>query len=166
MKRELSFLDFLFVACLIISVALSAISTALPAASASGRPKRSSSLSSYQIKASTNSSDRAFDKEGLYSAAQVDTYVIGEYNFDTGGYSDPQGWFGVDWTAQVGTFFHVDSFRVIGGVKSLWCGLRARVDSLFCNYATLPGYGNRWDQFFESRSFPTQGDVTVSFKAI
>ncbi len=96
------------------------------------------------------------------------TQVLGEWNFDDGlGGPASQGWTIHDPSSQEGVYFHVDDFAGLGGegyaplrgAKSLWCGLRPSG----CTYATLPGYGNNWRQYFESVPFPTTGDVTVDF---
>lgn len=108
----------------------------------------------------------------LFAAAIAETFVLADFDF--GGIStspDPQGWFGVDITEQAGTFFHVDDFDGLSGgyaplegAQSLWCGQRPMTGDPFCNYSTLPGYGNNWDQKFESAVFPCSGDVTLAFK--
>ena len=64
-------------------------------------------------------------------------------------------------TAQAGDYFHVDDFTStcgpgdygrllpVEGTQSLWCGAcPSPTGSVLCNYASLPGYGNRWDQGF------------------
>jgi hypothetical protein len=112
----------------------------------------------------------------MFTSAYADTYVLAEFGFDGPNSPDPQGWFGVDLTAQEGAFFHVDDFAGLGGgnsgnlvpiegSKSLWCGMSPSGDPRFCGYTTPPGYGNSWDQRFESRSFTCTGDVTLGFKA-
>jgi hypothetical protein len=98
------------------------------------------------------------------------------YSFDDGsGNADAQGWTPADRTAQLGTFFHVDNFSGMGGApwtpisgaQSLWCGVRpcASPSSMEdeCSYATLPGYGNGWDQRFQSTAFSVTGDVSIAF---
>jgi hypothetical protein len=125
---------------------------------------------------SSSTSDRPLNWNTLHSTAVADTYVLAEYTFDTPfGTQDPQGWISVDRTVQLGTFFHVDDFAGLGGGdfgrlaplagdQSLWCGARADTSEPLCGYGCLPGYGNHWDQRFESRTFARLGDVTVSFK--
>ncbi|MEE9269302.1 MAG: hypothetical protein V3V49_03490, partial [Candidatus Krumholzibacteria bacterium] len=99
----------------------------------------------------------------------VDTFILAFFSFDSGGAPDPQGWFPVDRTFQ-DTFFHVDDFAGLPGYaplegsRSMWCGVRPSPSVGFCNWATLPGYGNNWRQFFESVDFPVQGNVTLSYK--
>jgi hypothetical protein len=109
---------------------------------------------------------------GPAAAAILDTLLIAEFTFDDGvGGPDPQGWTTVDYTATTDTFFHVDDFAVLGGgsyglltplegAQSLWCGARPGAPGL-CQYATLPGYGNHWNQTFASVPFATSGDVTL-----
>jgi hypothetical protein len=71
---------------------------------------------------------------------------------------------------------HVDDFSGLGGgrwglltalegLQSMWCGARPDYgDSLLCGYATLPGYGNGWDQGLRTVDCLTvSGDVTVDF---
>ncbi len=91
--------------------------------------------------------------------------ILGEWDFE----SPPgQGWTTFDRTLQPGNYTHVDDFQGMGpdytpinGQRSLWCGRRAGD----CTYASLPGYGNRWNQRFESLPLPvTSGDVLVDFR--
>jgi hypothetical protein len=102
-----------------------------------------------------------------YASSAMDTFFVAIYRFDdpVTGAPDPQGWFPVDLTAQLGTYFHVDTFNVPsgGGTKAMWCGARPDTSEPLCRYATLPGYGNYWDQSFTSIAFPHSGDVTVSY---
>ncbi|MCK5620549.1 MAG: hypothetical protein KAJ17_14175, partial [Candidatus Krumholzibacteria bacterium] len=120
--------------------------------------------------------DRPLGAKVAFSGASVDTFILAEYGFeDAGGVCDTQGWYSVDLTAQLGVFFHVDDFAGMGGGdfgrltplegnQSLWCGARAdSVSESLCSYATLPGYGDRWDQTFESVPMPVSGDATLSY---
>jgi FlgD Ig-like domain len=94
------------------------------------------------------------------------TGVIASWDFET----DPDGWTSVDRTVQP-RYFHIDNFvgvpgyTQIFGFKSLWCGANAcatpGVD--LCSYASLPGYGNNWNQVFQSTPFNLNGDVTVQY---
>ena len=119
--------------------------------------------------------DRAPASGSLFMAATPDTYVLAEYTFDhIAGWADPEGWISVDRTEEIGTFFHIDDFSGLGGgsfgrltplegSRSLWCGARTDSASTHCYYACLPGYGNSWDQRFESVNFPILGDVEITF---
>ncbi|UCG51965.1 MAG: T9SS type A sorting domain-containing protein [Candidatus Latescibacterota bacterium] len=111
---------------------------------------------------------------GFFVSAHVDTYLLGEWNFDTGGIPDPQGWVAFDRTA-MDTFFHVDDFDGLNGgdygrltplegQQSMWCGVRTSSDPPFCDWGCLPGYGNNWDQKFESTEFTVVGDAFLSYK--
>ena len=114
------------------------------------------------------------DRRGLFVSSAVDTYVLAEFDFGLVN-PDPQGWVGVDRNEEDGTFFHVDDFaglgggesgrlRPIHGQKSLWCGSRALPQYPQCDSRCYPGYGDEWDQWFESVAFPTVGDVALSFQ--
>jgi len=111
--------------------------------------------------------------------ALASTTWLGSWNFDEGGFGCNAGsWTSSDLTEQGGTFWHVDDFAGLGGgsfgrlnaiegTQSLWCGA-APGSSLpgVCAYATLPGYGNIWDQMFATDScLAVSGDVTVRFLA-
>ncbi len=115
--------------------------------------------------------------EGARSAAvPVDTTFLADFTFDGILGCDPQGWTPRDRTAQRNRF-HVDDFTwltmpgpwyaPIEGQRSLWCGVPpSPTDPELCSYATLPGYGNGWDQAFCLRT--CQGavpDATVEFDA-
>jgi len=97
------------------------------------------------------------------------TTVIANFDFEDGiGGADAQGWQSRDVTAPPDTFFHVDDFgglapdyTPLSGTKSLWCGKRD--DTPSCSVDTWPGYGNEWDQFFQSVAFPTNGPVSLSY---
>ena len=106
----------------------------------------------------------------LSRITMADTTILGEWTFDDGmGGPDPQGWTTVDRTVQIGTFFHVDDFAGLNwnppfeGARSLWCGARPCAMPDVCSYASLPGYGNGWDQRFESVAFPATGDVNMAY---
>ena len=94
------------------------------------------------------------------------TGTIASWDFET----QPDGWTSVDRTVTP-KFFHIDTFAgvpgytQIFGFKSLWCGANAcatpGVD--LCSYASLPGYGNNWNQVFQSTPFNVTGDITVQY---
>ncbi len=101
--------------------------------------------------------------------ASGDTSVLAHFDFEDGmGGADAQGWT-VEDLSYTDVFWHVDDFvglpsqyQSLEGSQSMWCGLRP--DSvLYADWATLPGYGNRWVQTFRSQEFSTTGDLTVSF---
>jgi hypothetical protein len=109
-------------------------------------------------------------------SAGFDTTWLGEWDFEGGGVCDAQGWTSHDLTEQPGDFFHVDDFAGLDGggfgrlvplegTQSLWCGARPMpYDPVFCGYATLPGYGNSWDQMFRTMDCVSVSDsVTVDF---
>ncbi len=108
-----------------------------------------------------------------YSSPQTafqDTILIAHFTFDDGmGGPDPQGWQSIDMTSLPDSFFHIEDFSGLGGSylplegsQSLWCG--SRPDTVrYCHYATFPGYGNSWEQYFVSDEFSTSGDVDVDF---
>jgi hypothetical protein len=111
----------------------------------------------------------------LRAAAAVDTTVLAAWTFGAGLGCDVEGWTSVDRTAQEGTYFHVDDFAGLGGGdfgqlyplegnQSIWCGLRpGQTHPALCAYATLPGYGNNWNQFLRTRCLNTTGDVVVDY---
>lgn len=121
----------------------------------------------------TKGRDRIIDPPRLQITASIDTFVLGEFDFEGIPNGDAQGWFGVDITEQPGPFFHIDDFAGLNGGnfgglvplqgnQSLWCGARRDAgDPELCGYAALPGYGNGWDQRFQSVEFAHSGDVTL-----
>ncbi len=140
------------------------------------KASKTTDLHNYIMHSYNQGSDRPLDAGRLMTTAVVDTYVLAEFDFEGGVYADPQGWLGVDRTRSKGTFFHIDDFAGLGGgdfgllvpiegSQSLWCGARPDAASTtLCNYSSLPGYGNSWDQRFESVEFASSGDVTLEFK--
>jgi hypothetical protein len=133
------------------------------------------SPANYQKHVENPGSDRPLDAGRLHMNAVVDTYVVARFTFDGPAGPDPQGWFGIDLTEQEGLYFHIDDFASLNGGdfgglvplqgdQSLWCGAKPDAgDTYLCNYAKLPGYGNGWDQRFESVEFALSGDVTLEF---
>jgi hypothetical protein len=112
--------------------------------------------------------------------AQADTTFLCWFTFDSGPNCVNEGWITVDRTAQTHVFWHVDTFVGLGGglsgflaplegAKSMWCGTRGAPvpDLILCGYATVPGYGNGWNQSFCSPAVQTAdtNDVTLSFQA-
>ncbi len=123
---------------------------------------------------STTGKQALADRRGLFVSSAVDTYVLAEFDFGLIN-PDPQGWVSVDLHEQIGTFFHVDDFaglgggesgqlRPIHGQQSLWCGSRTTPQYPECDRECYPGYGNHWNQSFESVAFPSLGDVVLSFQ--
>ncbi len=105
------------------------------------------------------------------TVSMADTTFLASYTFDAGGGCDAQEWSSRDNTAQLGDFFHVDDFSGLSGfgplegLQSLWCGVRPSGGWPWCGYASLPGYGNNWDQAFcTSACLTVNGDVEVSFR--
>jgi len=116
-------------------------------------------------------------RRALRSAAANDTTFLGSWSFDGAAGCDAQGWVAVDTWAQVLTAFHVDDFAGLGGgtygrlvslegAQSLWCGTPPDAASaVFCQYASLPGYGNSWNQTFTTAAcLSVIGDVSVDYK--
>lgn len=110
----------------------------------------------------------------LSSSSHADTTLLGSWSFGIG--CTAAGWTSVDRTAQVGTFFHVDDFAGLGGggsgrlvplegARSMWCGLRpGQTHPALCSYATLPGYGDDWDQLlYTTACLEVSGDVSVDY---
>jgi hypothetical protein len=105
------------------------------------------------------------------SAAAADTFNLHFENFDDGTLSP---YVATDFTAQLGTFFHVadatelnggifGSLAPLAGAKSMWCGVSPTSAVPFCGWANLPGYGNDWYQTLTSS--PLGGDsVVVTYK--
>jgi hypothetical protein len=107
--------------------------------------------------------DLPLEMQGLHATAQAETFILGEWTFDTFGACDEMGWSRADLTAQDTCYWHIDDFAGLGGgsygllysmegLQSLWCGARPAPTILFlCGYAALPGYGNGWDQSWVSK---------------
>ena len=112
-----------------------------------------------------------------HATAAANTTVLAAYTWNTGASCITQGWVTKDQTQQVGDFVHVDNFGGLGGgtygllvplagTKSMWIGARANgADADLCGYATLPGYGNLWQQLLCSKCFTLSGNATVSYLA-
>ena len=122
---------------------------------------------------STSDLPREVLAQRLSVQTATDTFVLGEFSFDSGGAPDAQGWVSVDmWNRNI--YFHVagadeldggDFGRLyaLQGSQSMWCGVVPGPGVDVCNFAALPGYDNNWDQRFISKSFVRTGDVTISY---
>lgn len=110
------------------------------------------------------------DLDDVYTPPPLPTTTIAEYTFEG---CTPDGWTSHDVTTQAAPYFHVDDFSglpapyaPLSGAKSLWCGARPGGGEPLCTYATLPGYGNRWAQYWTTGDcLPVSGNVDVSFAA-
>ena len=110
----------------------------------------------------------------LRSAAAADTFLLHSASFDGPTGPDPMGYTTVDVTDQIAAFFHVadgaeldggqfGNLLPLSGAKSMWCGQDASTAVPYCGYASLPGYGNDWDQILESALLA--GDsISLSYK--
>jgi hypothetical protein len=120
-------------------------------------------------------SDLLNDAQGpLQAAAAADTFLLHQAGFGGAEGPDPMGYTTVDLTDQIDAFFHVadgteldggqsGSLLPLSGSKSMWCGHGASTAVPYCGYATLPGYGNGWDQILESNALA--GDsVSLSYR--
>ncbi len=108
---------------------------------------------------------------GKTMRAAPDTTWVASWDFEG---CDAQGWTAQDLTAQ-GIYTHVDDFAGLGGGyngllfapggnQAMWCGLAPNpADPVLCGYATLPGYGNRWQQFLTTSSPAVGTGLTLSF---
>ena len=122
--------------------------------------------------------DGGLIRDAGLAPAGGDTTELGFWDFEGAGVGDPQGWVSVDRTEQTGDYWRVDDFVGLGGgdfgrlvplegTQSLWCGVRSNLsDPLLCSYATLPGYGDGWEQAFcTANCLTVAGDVQVDFLA-
>ncbi|MDH4037517.1 MAG: T9SS type A sorting domain-containing protein [Candidatus Krumholzibacteria bacterium] len=118
---------------------------------------------------------RMLDSGALFSSAAATTTVLYSVSFDIGASCNDMGWTSVDNTAQPGVFFHVDDYAGLNpaemfplrGAKSMWCGARPQTVGPLCNYRTLPGYGNGWDQSFATKNcIPVSGDGILNVNLI
>jgi len=127
------------------------------------------------------------DPSGYPAAAPGDTHILASYSFDLGGFNcTNDSWIALDLTAQLADFFHVaqasggvsnelnggDFGRLVPvrGNKSLWCGAYANYPTnppaAVCRYASLPGYGNDWNQAFRTKGcLSVLVGVSVTFLA-
>jgi len=150
--------------------------------------KRGGGLESYQREIATTprASDSAMSG-GAWASAALTTTELYSVKFDAGGSCNAGGggirynnipyttaWVKTDATVQIDQFWHVtnfatanatvdDSLEVLAGTKSLWCGVEAAPLGLTCGYLALPGYGNAWNQVFQTKlCIPTDGTLNVS----
>jgi hypothetical protein len=112
-----------------------------------------------------------------HTTAAANTTVLASYKWNSGASCVTQGWVTQDLTLPTGDYVHVDNFAglaggnfgllvPLAGTKSLWIGARANgADPVLCGYATLPGYGNAWQQLFCSKCLTLSGNATVSYLA-
>ncbi len=127
------------------------------------------------LPASAVPTDGVLSREARFALAAPNTTILASYTFDVGATCSTQGWTVVDGTAQIALFWHVDDFAganvapeddytPLAGTKSLWCGARASSVGLTCGYAVLPGYGNNWNQSWQTKACVSiTGTLDVSF---
>ncbi|MEE9271359.1 MAG: T9SS type A sorting domain-containing protein [Candidatus Krumholzibacteria bacterium] len=136
----------------------------LPAREIPGRPAANRRYMTHPQPVVLPPEIREFAGPNTLSSTTADTTLLAWFTFDNGGVVDPQGWKTVDGSAQLGEFFHVADARELDGgdfgrlvplegAQSMWCGVDVSSTDPFCRWATLPGYGNRWDQILESSTF-------------
>ncbi len=113
--------------------------------------------------------------DGRFAMAAANTTLLASYSFNFGASCNTQGWTAVDMTTITTVFWHVDDFAganvhpsdnysALAGSRSLWCGLRANAGAETCGYALLPGYGNNWNQAWQTKQcIPVTGLLDVSF---
>jgi hypothetical protein len=159
--------------CLLIAFSMTALSRRSPNGTGSaGKQIRVETSSPYDM-------DRPLDEMQLFASAQPETFVIGEWTFDSGSSCDAQGWTGVDWSIPelTGCFWHIadateldggdfGGLNVLAGDQSLWCGAAPDPNhELLCGYAALPGYGNSWDQgwCFKCIEVPETEEVYIDY---
>jgi hypothetical protein len=101
--------------------------------------------------------------QSMFQAAAATTTVLAWYQFDgPTGLPTKQGWTEHDMTEQLATYFHVagsvagcDPIVPIAGTKLMWCGQWPTSADPWCAWASLPGYGNYWDQSLEAQNVST-----------
>ena len=124
---------------------------------------------------SANPFDGTSPQDARFALAAANTTMLASYTFDSGIVCNTQGWTTVDATAVGTVFWHVDDFvgvnvnigdnyAPLAGARSLWCGARASATGDMCNYLLLPGYGNNWNQVWQTKAcIPVSGNLDVSF---
>jgi hypothetical protein len=152
------------------ALAVAFYQSAAPARTTGTEPIRTSSS-----RVEAGATDGSLAPDARFALAATNTTLLASFSFDVGATCSQQGWTVVDGTAQVGEFWHVDDFvganvnpgdslAVLAGTKSLWCGLRAATNGLACSYLVLPGYGNSWNQLWQTKTcVPVTGPLDVSF---
>ncbi len=106
----------------------------------------------------------------MYQTAAATTTVLGWYQFDTStGAPTTEGWTAHDVTDQLKEYFHVagsavdcDAITPIAGTRSMWCGQWPSNEEPWCGWASLPGYGNNWDQSLATNVGNTVTSVTYT----
>ena len=157
---------------------LSAVLIALVVVAATVDAHRGATKKRPRLRQILDGSDRplSYPRLPLRSASTVvDTFVLGSWGFDSGGAPDAQGWRTIDLTAQEDLYTHIASgddelqggtfgtLFPIQGNQSLYCGAGADYNEYTCDYATPPGSGGNWEQYWVSRPFVRSGEVTLSY---
>jgi hypothetical protein len=124
--------------------------------------------------------DGSPDTQDLFNIAQAETVFLGNWTFDQGPMCVREGWISVDLTEQTGCYWHVadatelnggdfGGLIVLSGLQSLWCGASPDPNDVYlCGYASLPGYGNDWDQSWCSKCIcvPDTEEVYICYDVI
>jgi hypothetical protein len=143
---------------------------------AAGARKAQNASPHYVKRAGT--AESAVSSARLTSSAAATTTFLASYTWNSGASCIAEGWVTHDLTLQDADFVHVDDFAGLSGgsygllvplgdSRSMWIGARPNgADPLLCGYATLPGYGNGWNQRLCSTCYTgLTGDVTISYLA-
>ncbi len=156
---------------LVVIAALAALATS----TSSARPPHEQPIPTSEPFKETGPFDGSLSPDPHFALAAANTTLLASFSFDVGATCNRQGWTVVDGTAQTAAFWHVDDFvganvnpgdslAVLAGSKSLWCGLRIASTGLACSYLVLPGYGNGWNQLWQTKTcVPVTGTLEVSF---
>ncbi len=125
----------------------------------------------YRPLTAEESAPNSSTKLDAWARVSPETTVVGWFTFDNGNQPDTQGWTSVDLTEAEALYFHVDDFAGLngpiltapGGNKAMWCGARPASTNPLCSYASLPGYGNNWDQMLCLSDSISGPDIELSF---
>ncbi len=149
-----------FVLCLVVLFAVTAIATVASAKKVDTQRKQFEAVPRLDAPLPP---DLVGQIGALRSAAAADTFILLYEDFDSsnGDIGNLPGWTAQDRTAQLKAFWHVadgtelnggtfGNLLPLNGAQSMWCGAPPTTAVPYCGYAWLPGYGNGWDQIFES----------------
>ena len=119
--------------------------------------------------------DGPYVSDPRFAIAAANTTVLASYSFNIGQVCTEHAWTTVDATANNTVFWHVDDFAganvhpsdnytPLAGTRSLWCGIRGSPGTEGCQYLVPPGYGNNWDQAWQTKQcIPLNGTLDISF---
>jgi hypothetical protein len=123
-------------------------------------------FANYNVQVQLRPSESAEQVNDLFSSSAIDTFILGEWDFDTLTGCSMEGWITNDNTLQLDLYWHVieDTNTACLPSQAMWCGAEPSSAVPYCAWADAPGYGNGWEQYLTTEAFAFTGTVNWAFR--